>query len=62
MAEKQTVNVTIRIDKEVKTSVEKLFDEFGMNLSTAFNVFVRQTLRQGKIPYLFWTLTLILTF
>jgi DNA-damage-inducible protein J len=51
MAEKQTVNVTIRIDKEVKTSVEKLFDEFGMNLSTAFNVFVRQTLRQGKIPF-----------
>ena len=51
MAQGQTVNVTIRFDKDVKTSVEKLFGEFGMNISTAFNIFARQALRQGKIPF-----------
>jgi DNA-damage-inducible protein J len=47
----ETVNVTIRLDKEIKEHAEELFDDFGMNLSTAFNIFVRQTLRQGKIPF-----------
>ena len=51
MAMSETINVTIRLDKEVKENVEKLFGEFGMNLSTAFNVFARQALRQGKIPF-----------
>jgi DNA-damage-inducible protein J len=46
-----TINVTIRLDKDVKENVEKLFGDFGMNLSTAFNVFARQSLRQGKIPF-----------
>ena len=47
----ETINVTIRLDREIKEKAEKLFDDFGMNMSTAFNVFVRQTLRQGKIPF-----------
>ena len=46
-----TINVTIRLDKEVKEQAEKMFDDFGMNLSTAFNIFVRQSLRQRKIPF-----------
>jgi DNA-damage-inducible protein J len=28
-----------------------MFNDFGMNLSTAFNIFARQSLRQGKIPF-----------
>jgi DNA-damage-inducible protein J len=47
----ETINVTIRLDREIKENAERLFDGFGMNLSTAFNVFVRQALRQGKIPF-----------
>jgi DNA-damage-inducible protein J len=47
----ETINVTIRLDKEVKKNAEKLFGDFGMNLSTAFNIFARQALRQGKIPF-----------
>jgi DNA-damage-inducible protein J len=46
-----TINVTIRLDRETKESAEKLFNDLGMNLSTAFNVFARQALRQGKIPF-----------
>jgi DNA-damage-inducible protein J len=47
----ETINVTIRLDKDVKENAEKLFHDFGMNLSTAFNIFARQALRQGKIPF-----------
>ena len=47
----ETINVTIRLDKEVKESAEMMFRDFGMNLSTAFNIFVRQALRQGRIPF-----------
>jgi DNA-damage-inducible protein J len=47
----ETINVTIRLDREVKEQVEKMFHDFGMNLSTAFNIFARQALRQGKIPF-----------
>jgi len=46
-----TINVTIRLDREIKEQAEKLFNDFGMNLSTAFNIFARQSLRQGKIPF-----------
>ena len=46
-----TINVTIRLDREVKEQAEQMFNDFGMNLSTAFNIFVRQSLRQGKIPF-----------
>ena len=28
-----------------------LFTELGMNLTTAFNIFVRQSLREGGIPF-----------
>ena len=47
----ETINVTIRLDKEVKEQAERMFSDFGMNLSTAFNIFARQALRQGKIPF-----------
>ena len=47
----ETINVTIRLDKDVKERAEKMFSDFGMNLSTAFNIFTRQALRQGKIPF-----------
>jgi len=46
-----TINVTIRLDREVKERAEQMFNDFGMNLSTAFNIFARQALRQGKIPF-----------
>jgi DNA-damage-inducible protein J len=47
----QTIDVTIQLDRDVKEGAERLFGDFGMNLSTAFGVFARQALRQGKIPF-----------
>lgn len=46
-----TTNISIRMDTELKTKAEALFSELGMNLTTAFNIFVRQSVRDGKIPF-----------
>ena len=46
-----TTNISIRMDTELKAQADKLFAELGMNLSTAFNIFVRQSLREGGIPF-----------
>lgn len=48
---KSTTNISIRMDTELKAAAEDLFEELGMNLSTAFNIFVRQSLREGGIPF-----------
>ena len=47
----ETTNLNIRIDKELKEQAEVFFRELGLNMSSAFNIFVRQSLRQGKIPF-----------
>jgi len=44
-------NLNIRIDKDLKEQAEIFFSELGLNMSSAFNIFVRQSLRQGKIPF-----------
>jgi len=46
-----TTNISIRMDSDVKARADALFAELGMNLSTAFNIFVRQSLREGGIPF-----------
>lgn len=47
----RTTNISIRMDTDLKTQAEALFGELGMNLTTAFNIFVRQSLREGGIPF-----------
>ncbi|MGD9569111.1 MAG: type II toxin-antitoxin system RelB/DinJ family antitoxin [Sedimentibacter sp.] len=49
--ENKTSNLNIRMDAELKKQAEKLFSELGMNMSTAINVFLRQAVRQGSIPF-----------
>ena len=46
-----TTNISIRMDTELKAQAEALFGELGMNLTTAFNIFVRQAVREGRIPF-----------
>ena len=46
-----TTNISIRMDSDLKTQADALFSELGMNLSTAFNIFVRQSLREGRSPF-----------
>lgn len=51
MAHSTTTNISIRMDSELKAQADTLFSELGMNISTAFNIFVRQAIRDGKIPF-----------
>jgi DNA-damage-inducible protein J len=51
MAKSTTTNISIRMDTNLKAEAEALFEELGMNLSTAFNIFVRQSLRERGIPF-----------
>jgi len=44
-------NINIRIDEDLKKEAERLFGELGMNMTTAVNIFVRQSVRMGKIPF-----------
>lgn len=46
-----TTNISIRMDTELKAQADVLFNELGMNITTAFNIFVRQALREGRIPF-----------
>ncbi|MBQ2454805.1 MAG: type II toxin-antitoxin system RelB/DinJ family antitoxin [Firmicutes bacterium] len=46
-----TTNISIRMDSDLKAKAEALFGELGMNLTTAFNIFVRQSIREGGIPF-----------
>lgn len=47
----ETTNLNIRVDRELKEQAEAVFADMGMNMTTAINLFMRQTLRQGKIPF-----------
>ena len=51
MAKSNTCNISIRMDSNLKAAAEELYEELGMNLSTAFNIFVRQSLRERGIPF-----------
>jgi len=43
--------VNIRIDDELKNKAEILFDELGLNMTSAFTIFVKAALRQNRIPF-----------
>ena len=45
------VNITIRMDESLKKDADALFDELGMSFTTAINVFVKQALREGRLPF-----------
>ncbi len=44
-------NLTCRVDTEVKSQSEALYNELGLNLTTAINVFLRESLRVGGFPF-----------
>ncbi|MCL2341780.1 MAG: type II toxin-antitoxin system RelB/DinJ family antitoxin [Firmicutes bacterium] len=46
------MNVTynIRIDKNVKEQADKLYKNMGLSISSAINLFLKQSIIQGKLP------------
>lgn len=47
----KTVNVTFRVDEDIKEQADDLFSDLGLSLSTAFNIFLRQAIREQQIPF-----------
>lgn len=48
----RSVNVTVRVDEELKKQADSLFGDLGMSLSTAFNVFLKQSVREQRLPFM----------
>ena len=46
-----TTNLNIRTDKDIKEAAESIFNAFGINMTTAINMFLRQTIRENGIPF-----------
>ena len=46
-----STSVTIRMDEGLKKQAETLFDEMGLNMTTAITIFAKAVVRQGKIPF-----------
>lgn len=46
-----TTNFSVRMDSDIKKQCEALYSELGMDLTTAINVFLRQSLRVGGFPF-----------
>lgn len=42
---------TITIDSDIKAQAQALLADFGLDLSTAINIFLRQTVRENAIPF-----------
>lgn len=49
--ESSSTNITIRIDKETKRDFEEFCYNVGINITTAFNMFVKATLRTRTLPF-----------
>jgi DNA-damage-inducible protein J len=39
------------MDANLKKQAETLFEDMGLNMTTAFTIFTKAVVRQGKIPF-----------
>ncbi len=44
-------NLNIRTDKAIKEQAEQIFNELGLNMTTAINLFLRTAIREHGIPF-----------
>lgn len=47
----QTVLFNFRMDAKVKADMEKVCEDLGMNMSTAFNIYAKKIAREHRIPF-----------
>ena len=43
--------INIRIDEELKKSMEEVCQELGINMTTAFTMFAKKMSREKRIPF-----------
>ena len=46
------MTTTLRIDDTLKRECDKVFDELGLTMTSALNVFLRQVVRTRTIPFI----------
>ncbi len=46
-----TVPTQVRIDADVKKQASKIFAQLGIDMSTAMNIFLRQCVMKGGLPF-----------
>ena len=51
MAIKSDTSMTIRTNKAIKQQAQQIFNELGMDMTTAVNVFLRQAIRYHGFPF-----------
>jgi len=44
-------SMNIRMDDDIKRQAQHLFAEFGLDMTTAINMFLRQAIRERRIPF-----------
>lgn len=47
----ETTNINFRIDKETKKQAEELFEDLGLNMTTALTMFIKASIRDQGIPF-----------
>ena len=47
----KTVNVTLRVDKELKEQADALFEDMGLSLNTACRMFLTKAVQEQRIPF-----------
>ena len=45
------INMSFRVDKDLKKKADELFKNLGMNTSVALNMFLTQSVREQSIPF-----------
>ena len=45
------INMSFRVDKNLKKQADELFKNLGMNTSVALNMFLTQSVREQSIPF-----------
>lgn len=51
MKARNDVQVTMRIDRNVKEAAEQLFSRLGLNMTTAVGLFLRKAVSEDAIPF-----------
>ena len=47
-----SINMSFRVDKNLKEQADELFKNLGMNTSVALNMFLTQSVREQQIPFI----------
>lgn len=46
-----TTNINVRVDTELKQSAEELFNDLGLNMSSAITIFLKSAVSHDGIPF-----------